>query len=197
MSQTLTLYQAEEQLAALADTAAVVPEEQLREFAADLARATEQGLAKRDACTRFLLHIRDQIAFSKAERKRLAEREATLEAGLARFEAYLLSVIAQHGKQTSPTIKRLEGRVGDLCAVDGPGSVEITNEAEVPTEYRRVVVRMPADAWDELIGLTGVEDWPDVDVTYSISATDIRAAIKAGKDVPGATLKFSESLQIK
>lgn len=197
MSQTLTLYQVEDELAALADTAAIVPEERLAEFAADLARATEHGLAKRDRCIRAFQHVRDQIAFSKAERKRLAEREAALEAGLARFEGYLLGVIAQHGKQTSPTIKRLEGRIGDLCAVDGPGSVEIRNEAEIPLEYRHVVVRMPAEAWDELIGLIGVEDWPDVDVTYSTSASEIKAAIKAGKEVPGATLVFKTGLQIK
>lgn len=197
MSQALTLYEIEDDLAALADTAAIVPEERLAEFAADLARVTETGLAKRDGCIRFLQHVKQQIAFSKAERKRLAEREAMLEAGLARFEAYLLSVIAQHGKRTSPTIKRLEGRVGDLCAVDGNGSVEIEDEAKIPMEYRRVVVKMSAEDWLRLTNLIMPEEWPDVDVIYSTSASEIKAAIKTGKVVPGATLKYPTGLQVK
>jgi len=202
MSQALTLYEAEQHLAALADTAAVVTEEQLGEFASDLARATEYGLAKRDNCARFILHLEEQIAFSKKERARLATREKSLEAGLAKFAAYLLAIIEVHGKRTSPTITRLEGRVGDLCAVDGGGSVEITNEAEVPMKYKRVVVKMYARDWLELVRLAStdedpVDEWPDVEVTYSTSASAVKAAIKAGETVPGATLKYSTGLQIK
>lgn len=195
MSQALTLYEVEDELAALADTAAIVPEERLAEFAAELARATEHGLAKRDRCIRAFQHVRDQIAFSKAERKRLAEREAALEAGLARFEAYLLGVIAQHGKQTSPTIKRLEGRVGDLCAVDGPGSVEITDEANVPWRYMTVTLRIDGALWLKICDRFDKGELPEPEVAPNKVA--IKATIQAGGTVPGATLVFKTGLQVK
>lgn len=197
MSQSITLYETEQHLAALADTEALVSEEQIAEFAAELSLATEQGLVKRDNCIRFIQHVKQQIAFSKSERTRLTKREEELSAGLERFESYVLGVVAKHGKRTSATIRRLEGRVGDLCAVDGFGSVEILDEAEVPMRFKRVTVRMHADDWLRLTNLIEPEHWPDVEVTFNSSSSAIKTALKAGETVPGATLVYSTGLQIK
>ena len=118
----LTLYEIEENLLALIDTEDMCPEEQLAEHAAALAEAGEAAIAKRDRSIQFIRSVESAISGLREEEKRLAEKRRRLATGLERYEAYLVRVIEMSGQQTSPTIKRLKGRLGDLCAATNPPS---------------------------------------------------------------------------
>lgn len=182
---SLTLYQAEEQLQALLDTEEMVPEEQRAEFAAELLAAGETALAKRDRTIQFLRHVQEQIAFAKAEEKRLAEWRKSLERGLERTEAYILAVVEQlPPPKRGP--KRLEGRVGALVAAGSPPSVRIDDDAVLPADLCRVEVTIPqvtADQWAALF-----QEYPQAQVAVKPDKVAIKKAIEAKREVPGADL---------
>ena len=71
--------------------------------------------------------------------------------------------------------------------------LEVTDEAAVPTRYKRATITLPAELWEELMESIDLEfrdrvlaavTSPKVDV----SATLVKAALKAEIAVPGAKL---------
>lgn len=195
MSTTaVTLYTAETELAALADTEGAVPEDQITAFFADLAEAKAVAVAKRDSCIRFRLHLESQIAFVGAEQERLRKRRTKLETGLAKFDQYVMDVIEGTGKKT------LEGNVGDFVMKDNPSAVNIVNEIGIPLEYTNVTISfsMPASRWYTIINtMPALAEDKRVKVTTTPDKTAIKKAIQAHKEVPGADLSFSSRLEVK
>ena len=126
----LTLYDIEENLLALIDTEEMCPEDQLAEHAAALAETGEAAVAKRDRSIQFIRSVESAIDGLRVEALRLTEKRRRLAAGLDRYEKYLIHVIEMSGQQTSATIKRLKGRLGDLCAVTNSPSLRIIDETD-------------------------------------------------------------------
>lgn len=191
---SVTLYGAEENLAAFLETEeGGVPEEMREEFALALAGANEAAIDKRDGCIRFVRHVESQIDFAKAEKARINDWQKSLEGGLERFRAYLANVVAIHGKQPKGAAK-LAGRTGMLTLRKTPDVAQIVDKAVVPVQYKTVTVTMSASDWEFISG--GVEFTGPVDVSVSIAKRPILDALKAGDDVPGAELVFGHDVLV-
>ena len=192
----LTLYDIEENLLALIDTEEMCPEDQLAEHAAALAETGEAAVAKRDRSIQFIRSVESAIDGLRVEALRLTEKRRRLAAGLDRYEKYLIHVIEMSGQQTSATIKRLKGRLGDLCAVTNSPSLRIIDETAIPESWRRASVEMDAELWDEIVATLRQQDFWREDlrgckVSKSIDTAAIKAALKRGETVPGADLDLS------
>ncbi len=191
---SVTLYGAEENLAAFLETEeGGVPEEMREEFALALAGANEVAIDKRDGCIRFVRHVESQIDFAKAEKARINDWQKSLEGGLERFRAYLANVVSIHGKQPKGVAK-LAGRTGMLTLRKTPDTAQIVDEAAIPVKYKTVTVTMSAEQWARIASLA---PW-DVQSSVSIVKKPILDALKAGEDVPGAELVFGhDTLVVK
>ena len=71
--------------------------------------------------------------------------------------------------------------------------MEVTDESAIPTEYRMLVLKLPAVTWEQLLDKLEIEQRvavleqvsrPEV----SVDKRSIKAAIDGGVDVPGAGL---------
>ena len=186
--KALTLYRIEEDLAALLDTEALVPEEQLAEFQAELLAKTQQGVAKRGNCIRAIRHIENQIELARAEENRLAEWRRSLAGGLDRFREYVIKCIEVSGA------KRVEADCGVLSIQANPESIEVTDVDALPDDMKTVAVNMPAALFNELVEpyLLATEKH-SVDVTFNPDKAAIKAALKAGRAVPGADIRYGKN----
>jgi hypothetical protein len=142
-TKSMTLYHIEEDLLMMADSEALVPQDQLQEFQELFAAKTEQALMKRGSCIRAISHLEAQIAGARAEENRIAAWRGSLESGLARFKDYLVRCIELSGQ------KKVEADNGSLAIQANPESVEITDLDQVPDEFKSVTVKMPAMLWRE------------------------------------------------
>lgn len=120
---------------------------------------------KVDHFCQYLAHLESQVAFAKAEASRLAARQKVASARLERLKAYALDVMGRGG------FEKLEGEANTLSRRKNPPALAITAPDLVPDKYRIVV--------------------PE---TTQLDNVAIKAALRAGVDVPGATLTVGESL---
>lgn len=75
----------------------------------------------------------------KEEEKRIAEDRKALENKMARFKDYVKECMERNG------ITKIETGLGTLSIAKSPVSVEITNEEEVPEEFKKEVVTTKID----------------------------------------------------
>jgi hypothetical protein len=194
----LTLYDIETTLVALTDISTfedLAPE--LREaYEAALAIAIQESLEKRDAIGFRLFELGKEAKLAATNAQIHADAAALFTARMRRFEAaadrlreYVLSVMRALPKSAKGGPRKLEGKASTLKACAVPASVEFTDEALVPLEFKSVTVTMPALAWQTLV--------EDVNVynllgggrpQWSTSKAAVKAALQNGRDVPGAKL---------
>jgi len=189
----LTLYAIEEQLAAMAETAELVPEDQEQAFLEDFRTALMAAVDKRDRVGQFLAHLEQQAVFAAAEIKRLQERKAFFERALEKMEGYVIHVIEAIGPDTKGKYPKLEGRTVTFSIRDCPPSVEIKDEAAIPSDYKAITITMPALQWEALLDFLDLEQRAAVldsvgKPKASVSKTAIKKAIGDGAQVPGADL---------
>ena len=182
--KSLSLYQIESDLQAFVDSEALVPEEQLALFQAEFAAKTREAVVKRTKCIMAIQHLEGQIAHARAEENRIAAWRGSLESGLARFKDYLVRCIELSGQ------KKVEADNGSLSIQANPESVEITDAALIPDEFQTVTVKMPAAFYRTMV--EGYIDGKDVSATFNPDKTMIKAALKAGREVPGADLRYGK-----
>lgn len=191
MENNLSLYRIEEALLALADTEeAGVPTELQEKFAQEIGEYTEAALEKRDGCARFVAFLKGQIALAKAEEKRLHERRKRLEGGLDRFKAYVVGCVVRFASNMVKGPPKLEGHTCTLVAAKNPQGAEILDAQQLPADMIHIELRIPG------LTLSGLP--PEVQdslrkqaVSYAVVplGTNILAALRAGRVVPGARLK--------
>ena len=128
----LTLYTLEDQLAALADTADMVPADHEQQFLENFKSALVAAVEKRDRVGQLMAHLEQQVAFARAEIERLKERKEFYERVLERMEQYLIRVITSLGLDAKDKPRKLEGRTVTFSIKSCPASVEITDEPAVP-----------------------------------------------------------------
>lgn len=75
----------------------------------------------------------------KEEEKRIAENRKSLENKLERFKDYVKECMERNN------ITKIETGLGTLSIAKSPMSVEITNEDEVPSEFKQEVVTVKID----------------------------------------------------
>jgi hypothetical protein len=195
MSTTaLTIYNIEEHLVALLDTAEMVetPEQQEQIFA-EIQQALTNAVEKRDRVNQFLVHCESQQAAIDAEIKRLQTLKKSFTKAQERMEDYVLRTIQALGADEKGRYRKLEGRTVVFSARPCPASVEVRDEAAIPAEYKTLTITVPATAWEELI------DGVDIDerskflaavkkTECSMDKRGIKTAIDSGAEVPGADL---------
>ena len=187
------LYVIEDHLAALIETADLVPPEQELEFRAEFQAALTAAVDKRDRVGQFLAHLEQQIDFARFEIDRLRQRKAAFERALARLENYVIETIEHLGTDGKGKYRRLEGKTTTFSLRACPPSVEIADEAAIPAEYKILLLKLPATTWEQLLdgleieqrsAILGQVKSPEVTVDKRL----VKAAIDGGVDVPGAGL---------
>lgn len=146
-----SLFELEESLVALLDTADLVSPEDEAIFEQDLSTALSQAVDKRQNFHEFLCHLESQAETASKEIERLRAWKAHVVAVQERLESYCVSVIERIGPDLKGKLKRLEGRTVTLSARGMVPQVEITDESQLPASCRRVEVKLPADLWAELL----------------------------------------------
>jgi hypothetical protein len=196
------LYDLEAHLAALVETEEMVPVELETEYALELQAALAATADKRDRVGQFVLHLKAQIAFAHAEVKRLQERENFYEHVLERVEAYITRVIDSLGLDAKGKRKRLEGNTLTLSLHGCDRRVEVTDEAAVVSQYKRITLTLPVDMWDLVCDSLDLDLRDQVlgavkSAKVEVSASSVKAALKADVAVNGARLADGTYVVVK
>jgi hypothetical protein len=188
------LYEIEDELAAYAETADLIPPEQEDEFLQKFASVMNQAIEKRDHMGQFMAHLEEQILFADAEIKRLQARKQAYTRVLARLESYLVRVLEALGLDSKGRSKKLEGRTVTFSLRRNPPSVVIRDESLIPLSYKTALVtlKLSVEQWNRLLDSLDLElralilDGARVEVTPSKHA--IKAALESSTEVPGADI---------
>lgn len=141
---------------------------------AEVVADTLEGLAgdleaKATNVAMFARNLESMAEQIKAAESKMAERRKAIETRANSVREYLKSNMLRAG------ISKIECQYFKLAIRDNPPSVVIDSEAMIPAEYMRTPEPPPAT--------------PD--------KTEIKAAILAGREVPGAHLARGQRLEIK
>jgi Siphovirus Gp157 len=193
-----SLYAIEEYLAILVDTAELVPPEQAQEFIEEFQAALSTCVDKRDRVGQFMAHLEHQIAFANFEIDRLKQRKAAYQRAFERIEAFVTHTIEFLGRDAKGRYRKLEGKTVTFSLAGCPPSVEVTDEAAVPAEYKTLTLKLPADVWEQILEWLEADQrevlFGDVTVQdISVDKRSIKAAIQAGTKVPGADLAIGNT----
>src|SRR4051794_36420128 len=145
------LYTIEVYLAALIETAELVPPDQEQEFRAELQSALMTAVEKRDRVGQFMAHLEQQIEFANHEIDRLKQRKLTFERALARLETYVIETIERLGKDDKGKHRPLEGRTTTFSLRLCPPSVDVNDEPAVPPDFKTVLLKVPALIWEQFL----------------------------------------------
>jgi len=194
----LTLYEVEDNLAALANTFEVVEEtEAKRIILEEIGQAIRRVKEKRDAVVGFLRHCEAQQKFADLEIERLKTRRERIARFQAEFEQYLVSLIDQFAIPDRRGVKRLEGNFSSMRIQKNPDSVVITDEKALPVAWKDVVLTMPAHVWEALLerldkGERRVFEEKVKKCEFKPDKRAVAGELKNGEQIPGADLKFGE-----
>jgi hypothetical protein len=188
LATTLTLFQIEESLVLLAESA---EEEGLTpEIEGALTAYLEGAVEKRDRVAEFIHFCEGMAELAKAEGKRLQARQKHFEATAERVSNMVLHVLDWLG------VKKLEGRTNTLKKRKCPPSVNVVDEQKIPAEYKRVTVTLPLPQWQQLLAGTP-EDARNIVLAgvrkqeISLDLEAIKQALNLEKAVEGADLALN------
>jgi Siphovirus Gp157 len=188
VARAFTLFQIEESLALLAESA---EEEGLTpEIEAALTAYLEGAVEKRDRVAEFIRFCEAMADLAKVEVKRLQARQKHFEATAERVSNMVLRVLDWL------RVTKLEGRTNTLKKRKCPPSVNVIDEQKIPVEYKRVTVTLPLPQWQELLARTPEELRNAVlsgvrkqEITLELDA--IKQALNIEKAVQGADLTLN------
>lgn len=184
-------------LLAWEETMALAPTDEARaEITSEIATRQANLIAKVDRFAAVMRRLEHEAAWEKAESERHSGRRRRYEAAYQRMEAYAI----HHMHEAN--LRKLEGQGAALKLRPGNGAVVITDEAAVPEEFKTVTVTMPLVQWIELMQAAGLNDPlryapQSANASISIPKDPVKKAIKAGREIPGADISFSDSLQLE
>jgi hypothetical protein len=195
---SVTLYEIEDNLAALANTFEVVEGEEIKQILLDeIGRALWQAKEKRDAVVAFLRHCEAQQKFADQEIERIRNRRDRIARFQAEFERYIISIIDRFAVPDRRGVKRLEGNISSMRMQKNPDSVAITDENEVPAAFKDVVLTMPAQVWEALLERLGKDERACLEermkkTEFKPDKRALASELKDGNEIPGADLKFGD-----
>jgi len=192
VNTALTLYDVEDYLVALTESAETVTPEQEGDFLEDLKAALSSAAEKRDRVAHHLAHLEEQQAFAAKEILRLQKFKKEREVAQSRLESYVSYCIESQGKDKAGKYRKLEGNTTAMFLRACPASVEVTDMDSLPPEYQSATVTMPASLLNKVLNALDEEfrtkALREIVCTLSADKRWIKAAIEAGMEVPGATL---------
>ncbi|HLJ13893.1 MAG TPA: siphovirus Gp157 family protein [Bryobacteraceae bacterium] len=194
IASTLTLFQVEQSLVLLAESA---EEDGLTtELEQALVRYMEGAVEKRDRVAEFILFCEGMAGLAKSEVKRLQARQKHFEATGERVSAMVLRVLDFLG------VTRLEGKTHTLKKRKCPASVKIIEEEKIPAAYKRITLTLPLPDWQALVGCIA-EDLQKVLVAsirrqeISLDLEAIKQALNMEEKIDGADLVVNKfTLQV-
>jgi hypothetical protein len=190
-TQSLTLYDLETHLAALADSVETVEPDQEQQFLSEFRATLLQAKDKRDRVNQFISYVESQAELAAAEIKRLQARKSSYERITERLKGYVVGVIQSLGADAKGKFPKLEGNTSSFRIQKNPDSVQITDETAIPSKFKTATITIPLPLWDELLDALDMElsgrildsiRRPDV----AVRNADVKAALKNKEDVPGA-----------
>lgn len=189
-----SLVDLEERFDALLNTEDMVPDEQREVFEMELLQAGVEVRDKRDRLGQFVTHCERMAEIAKQEGARFDRRQAFYTNAAKRGKFVAQNAIYRIGKGPDGKYRRLEGNIHTWRLQGIADKVEVVNEQEIPDEFKSVTVTLSMLDWK---ALTAANPWLQVeDVTRSVKITtslkEVGAAIKAGKEVPGADLLMDQ-----
>lgn len=193
-----TLYELEDNLAALINSVDLAEEPSAREsFLEEIGQALRRTAEKRDAVVAFLRHCQAQQKFADAEIERIQKRKAKIARVQEELESYLVQVVERYAKPDRRGVQRLEGNFSILRIQKNPDSVLITELAAIPAAFKQVVLAMPAHVWEALLQRLGLEERKTWEarverIEFKPDKKAIGAELKRGTAIPGADLKFGD-----
>lgn len=162
------LFEIEDHIEAMFNSIEMVESPELKaEAEAEIARYLEAEIRKVDSVAGYLAQCAAQQLAAKAEIDRLRERMNAWESRESRVREYVQRVMEQFGE------RKLEGRTATFMLRAVPASVVITDEAEIPEEFKRSTV------------------------TISVDKKAIKKAIDEGRDIPGADLSMGKQTLVR
>lgn len=192
---TMSLAVLASELECLLDTAEMVEEgtADRAELDAMIAEFQEALPAKADRVNYALAFLESQAVLAAAEIKRLQARKARYERDAERLGQYCCRVIEELPEPKRGK-RKIEGHTVTL-SVTPSDEVIFTDEIAVPISYKTAVLEMPAPAWESIVAA-----FPDAPTLLSkqdlkVRKADVKKALKAGEDVPGADIKFNVNLR--
>ena len=185
LAKTLSLFQIEESLVLLAESA---EEDGLTpEIEGALAAYLKGAVEKRDRVAEFIRFCEGMAELAKSEVKRLQARQKHFEAAAERVSSMVLRFLEWLGAE------KLEGRTNTLKKRKCPPSVNVTDEQKIPAEYKRVTVTLPLPQWQQL--LDGIPEGARNTVLagvrkqeISLDLEAIKQALSLEKAIEGADL---------
>jgi len=185
LAKTLSLFQIEESLVLLAESAeadGLTPE-----IESALAAYLKGAVEKRDRVAEFIRFCEGMAELAKAEVKRLQVRQKHFESAAERVSSMVLRVLDWLGAE------KLEGRTNTLKKRKCPPSVNVIDEQKIPAEYKRVTVTLPLPQWQQL--LDGIPEGARNTVLagvrkqeISLDLEAIKQALSLEKAIEGADL---------
>lgn len=159
------LWAIEEELSILLDSLETCPDELQPELQDRIAEFLGKEATKIDQTAHVLAALDYEARCASDEIARLQARKQHAKASQDRLEAYLCRIITANGG------KKLIGKTNTL-SVRPSDAVVIVDESLIPAEYisEKVIT------------------------TKSVDKVAIKAALKAGVDIPGADLEFRQNL---
>lgn len=100
---------------------------------------TQLLLEKSQNIIGYTRNIELTIDAMKNEEKRISEQRKTLENRLTKFKEYVKECMSKND------ITKIETELGSLSIAKSPISVEITNEDEIPSEFKQQIVTIKID----------------------------------------------------
>ncbi len=187
LAKTLSLFQIEESLVLLAESAedGLTPE-----IEGALAAYLKGAVEKRDRVAEFIRFCEGMAELAKAEVKCLQARQKHFEAAAECVSSMVLRVLDWLGAE------KLEGRTNTLKKRKRPPSVNVIDEQKIPAEYKRVTVTLPLAQWQQLLAGTP-EDARNAVLSgvrkqeISLDLEAIKQALNLEKAVEGADLALN------
>jgi hypothetical protein len=191
---TLTLFQVEQSLVLLAESA---EEEGLTtELEQALIRYVEGAVEKRDRVAEFILFCEGMADLAKSEVKRLQARQKHFEATAERVSSMVMRVLDFLG------VAKLEGKTHTLKKRKCPASVKIIDEEKIAPDYKRITVTLPMAEWQRLVKAVPEESRKDLLASIrkqelALDLEAIKQALNMEEKIDGADLAVNKfTLQI-
>lgn len=202
-SLSLTLWDAEHDLASFFDTLEMVEPCHEQEFLEEFSKSLTTAQDKRDRVAHALTHLESVQQLAKQEIERLKLRVAVAEHAQAKLESYVVKVIESLGiDEKTGRYKKLEGKTTTLSIAGCPPSVNITDETLVPAEYKSACLKLPALLWEELLNSVDIELRDKVLTAIKspdliVSKSQLKTALDSGAAVPGADLTIGRNRLVR
>jgi hypothetical protein len=168
VSDKVTLYSTTQEFIGLLELMEVQESDPTPEQETAIQETIAAHVRKVDGVAKFMRHMDSQSDLAAAEIKRLQDRKRSIDGHIARFEKYILDCLEMAG------MDKFDGETATIARRKNPPAVAKDCEEAIPARFRVIVPERVEVDW-----------------------AAVKAALKAGVEVPGARLTRGWRLEVK